>query len=440
MRWYTALALLLFALVALASAIRRDEPKRVVLNAIEERLESEPRPSAAAAPSPPPASRPAQPPPQTARDRSGVARIKGRVTLPPGEQDADALSELCVSASDGTRVFDGRVTPDGRFAFHLPPGRYTLDASAAQLVGTEPDVIARAGAERDVDILLGPSAAIRGTLRAADDADVSVSARASGRSAGAADAETTGTETFEITGLIPGRKYDLTFRGQELRSVTLREIAAPAAGLQVALDAGAVVRGAVGFPRGERCPISEVMLRLPDDRYRDSGRSDEEEVSSPTEEPGADCRFEIAVPDDVFEATVVATGPGWFLEQHVAIPAHGDPPSLCLNPPCRENPTEGLARLRVQLEGADAASAMGARVSATDGSQTRVQACSGAQGWCEIEDLPTGEAFAIEGHGVGCVGQPKTAVLVSGDNVVSIACRHFRQVEGVIRIGEGAPR
>ena len=76
-----------------------------------------------------------------------------------------------------------RIHDDGRFDIHLPSGRYTLVASAGALVGVVPDVLARAGDVRDVDIRLGTGAAIRGKLRMPDDVecDVGITAVPSGR-------------------------------------------------------------------------------------------------------------------------------------------------------------------------------------------------------------------------------------------------------------------
>ena len=151
-----------------------------------------------------------------------------------------------------------------------------------------------------------------------------------------------------MTGLVPGRRYDLAFSGPRLRTATLRGLVAPAEGQEVVVDPLAVVRGAIGFPRGDRCPIDEVKLDSASARKGDDKGADDDDV---TVSPAADCRFELTVPENVSQATVVASGAGWFLEERMRIPARGNPEPLCLNPPCREDPTEGLARLRVSLEG-----------------------------------------------------------------------------------------
>ena len=60
-------------------------------------------------------------------------------------------------------------------------------------------------------------------------------------------------DTFSVDGLIAGRRYDLTFHGQGVRSLTITGVTAPADGLDVEMQARAKVSGAIGFPRGARC-------------------------------------------------------------------------------------------------------------------------------------------------------------------------------------------
>jgi hypothetical protein len=250
----------------------------------------------------------------------------------------------------------------------------------------------------------------------------------------------TGDGTFEIVGLVPGRKYDLTFSGPKVRKATLREIAAPTEGMEIVIDPLAVVRGAVGFARGESCPIREVGLKLAGaPPRRAEGDGDDDSSDDEADQMGADCRFELTVPEDVPEATVVATGPGWLLEETVDIPASGDPEFVCLNPPCRENPTEGLARLRISFEGATAESMITAEATSSDEIRTSYHSCSGQQGSCTLDELPVGETFEVEGYGDDCRAEPREVVVVSGDNFVRLPCHRQRRVEGVVRIPDGVP-
>ena len=82
--------------------------------------------------------------------------------FPPG---TDATDDISVVAEDGRAGCSAQVQGDGRYELHLPSGRYTLVASADELVGVVPDVLARAGDAHDVDIRLGAGAAIEGKLR-----------------------------------------------------------------------------------------------------------------------------------------------------------------------------------------------------------------------------------------------------------------------------------
>jgi hypothetical protein len=431
MRWIVALALVLVVLVSLTIKVGTHRAKRLP--------PAEP-PEADLEPVVP---RRTVPPerfslgPAPSRERSGVAHLKGRV-LPPeargdDEGETEDLSGLKVIADDGTRTFDARVSAEGRFAFHLPPGRYTLTAAAGDLVGAVPDLVVRAGVERDIDIRLGPGATISGALHAPSGSAVSVKATVAGEAgeSGSGDAQ---EAAFEVVGLVPGRRYDLTFTGPRVRTATLRGVVAPAEGQEVAIDPLAVVRGAIGFPRGEKCPIDEVKLEV--GGAHKSGDDDDDPL---TARPGADCRFELTVPENISEATVVASGTGWFLEERIEIPARGDPDPLCMNPPCRDDPTEGLAALRVSLEGVEGAPVTAQVTFPDDGTSQAggMSSCSSSGGSCLLQDLPVGQLLEVTGYGHGCRAETRTVTLPSGETSLRLACRRQRRVEGVIRIADG---
>lgn len=420
MRWIAALVLLFLVVLSVRGAMRVRSHRPSEMPASPELPTVDPRPS-----SPPPrAPRPSNGP----RPRSGVARLQGTVHGSPGVVDVQAhTATLSVEADDGARRFDARTTAEGRFFLNVPPGHYTLTASWRGEIGSA-EVVARADDVREVDVQLGPAAVIRGRLQAPKEAEIEVTARAF---RGAAEIDGTVGEDgmFEISGLLPGRKYDLSFSGSRVRKGSLREILAPSEGLEIALDPLAVVRGAVGFPRGERCPIRRVTLRPPG---AEGNGEDDDSIVEAAQLLGADCRFELPAPADMPEATLVAVGKGWFLEEQVAIPVRGDPPWVCLNPPCRENPTEGLARLHIALEGVAVDSPVNAEASSRDDDRISFHACSG-NGSCTLEDLPVGGTFAVEGHGEDCPAESRQIVLVSGDNFLRLPCRRQRQIEGVIR-------
>jgi len=222
-----------------------------------------------------------------------------------------------------------------------------------------------------------------------------------------------------------------------VRTTTLRAVLAPAEDQQVVLEPLAVVHGAIGFPRGERCPIYDVRLAtaVAGKASADNGDDDDD---APSMSPGPDCRFELAVPEGVQAATVVARGNGWFLEQEVAIPARGDPDSLCLNPPCRDDPTEGLAALRVSLEGHDASRVDVEVTYGDDESGGRMSSCASSRGGCRLDKLPVGEPLTVQASSDGCRGETRTVTLGSGETSLSLPCTGLRRVEGVVRISDGA--
>ena len=155
--------------------------------------------------------------------------------------------------------------------------------------------------------------------------------------------ETVDTEDgdFAFEGLVPGRSYDLSFAGENLRTTTLRSVTAPAEGVAAVIDALPVLHGAIGFPVGEECPIERVSLRaLGAPPPTDDDDSDASDVDSA-------CRFQLPVPDGASQMWLVATGSGWNLEEPVSIPPLGDPEPVCLNPPCRANPLGGRSNVRI---------------------------------------------------------------------------------------------
>jgi hypothetical protein len=290
------------------------------------------------------------------------------------------------------------------------------------------DVLARADATHDVDIRLTVGAAIRGKLRGSSTVVVGASVAGRDDDSGVASVE---DGSFAVQGLIPGRRYDLRFYGPDVRTLTISGVAAPADGLDVELQPRAKIRGAIGFPQGARCPISSVELQI-------GGKSNDDDGDT-SADVGRDCTFALSVPDQAAEAMVVATGKGWHLEERVAIPAQGDPEPICLNPPCRNDPDEGPARLRLALEAAPEGSSIIAHVTATDQSSGggRYHSCSGSEGRCDVEGLTPGDTYSITASGQDCRADPITVTVVAGDNHVRLPCQRQRRIEGVIRIPDG---
>jgi hypothetical protein len=171
-----------------------------------------------------------------------------------------------------------------------------------------------------------------------------------------------------------------------------------------------VVTVAIGFPRGQICPVNRIVARVDDtDQWIDLASY------------RADCRFEFRAPISSGHITVAAEVDGAHLKAGVLIPEHGDPEPICLNPPCRADPLEGRANLHVILGGAGAGSPIDATVMPVGDATTRY-GCVSTIETCYIEALPPGQTFSVTASGRDCRGGPVTATVVEGDNVVSVPC------------------
>ena len=337
MRWCVALGIVLAALVALTVKVSARRSRTVAAVADEPEQEQSSAPPRSTLPWARPAAIEA---PRTTGPRpahAAAAHVFGRVL--PSVDEEISLEGLTVTADDGVRSLEARVFSDGRFSLHLPAGQYAVTASLGDRVGFVP-VAARPGMERDLTIQLGMAAAIHGHVRGPDGVAISVRVSLAGRDTPeqTLDAE---DGDFAVEALIPGRSYDLTFAGDDLRTTTLRSVIAPTEGVAAVIEALPILRGAVGFPFGEDCPIDRVALRALDaPAPTDDDDSDDGNVD------GA-CQFQLPVPDGASQLLLVATGSGWHLEEPVSIPPLGDPEPVCLNPPCRVSPRGGRANVRI---------------------------------------------------------------------------------------------
>lgn len=419
MRLFAALAVVLVALlVATVRYATRQRASAGVTAAVPVEDEAPGR-------APPPAVRAGWPPAGALAlepARGGIAHLHGRVLM-PGECDPDTD----VIADDGARSFKVDAAGDCTYSFHLPPGRYELVATTGELAGAVPDVAAPAGAQRQVDIPLARGAEIRGVLRPSGVTAIAIAASFPDRSTniiGKGDAGEDGS--FSITGLVPGRRYDIHVAGREVKTARLRGVAAPADNVEVALELLPVVRGAFGFPRGDECPISYVVVAVGD-------------ASASTTVIGSDCRFERSLPEEAAApgiAVVTATGDGWHVEQTVAIPARGDPEPICLNPPCRADPLEGRASVRVTMERAGA-TLMTIAADGGGGRWTRSASCTDAA--CVLDTLVAGRSYRLTVSADGCGASVQQMVLPVGETSIRAACRQERAVEGLVHT-TGAPR
>jgi hypothetical protein len=209
-------------------------------------------------------------------------------------------------------------------------------------------------------------------------------------------------------------------------------VTAPAAGLDVELQSRAEIHGAIGFAREGECPISTVALQAAGKPLLDEN---EEEVATDVD---GDCRFTLAVPEQATVVTVVAIGDGWHLEEQVAIPAVGDPETICLNPPCPAQPTQEMARLQLTIDGAPPPREVSVTMSvvAPAPNRNRVHACASTGATCQLEGLKPGTTYNVWARGSECRAARRHITVASGDNQVRIACVRERQIEGVVRIAQ----
>ncbi len=338
-----ALGIVLVALVALTVKVSARRPRAVMALADEAEPDQPGAPRELTPPS-------AQPPAAEMRGtpwhgiaHAAAAHIFGRVLASVDEEAS--FDNLTVTADDGARSLEARVFPDGRFSLHLSAGQYVVTASLGDLVGIAPSVAARPGAEREVTIQLRSAAAIRGHVRGPQGVEISVRVSLVGSDSWQQTVDTEDGD-FALEALVPGRSYDLSFAGENLRTTTLRSVTAPAEGVAAVIDALPILHGAIGFSLGGDCPIERVSLRALDapPSTDDDDDSDDGNVDSA-------CQFQLPVPDGASQMLLVATGSGWNLEEPVSIPPLGDPEPVCLNPPCRASPLGGRANVRISLEG-----------------------------------------------------------------------------------------
>ncbi|HLK93386.1 MAG TPA: hypothetical protein VKZ18_26070 [Polyangia bacterium] len=421
MRSFLALGLLLAMLVALTVTLA---PRRHHRRSRPPAEEEDTSTAAAPTPQPPPAER--RRPPRPPERPSGPARLYGRVVAPAGE--ALDLDGFLVAADDGARTINARVSADGAFELHVPPGQYTLEAFRGAWVGLVAGVPARAGAERETTIVLVRSVSLEGTFRAPAGASVTVKVSPTGR-ADWDDGAVVGDSGFEADHLVPGQAYDLSLSGPGLRTATLRSVTAPARDLVVQVDALPTLRGAVGFPSGERCPIAHVGLYAPsqlpakDEDVEDLDDDDGVVQAGRVGNVDNACRFQLPVPDGASQMILLAVGEGWHLEQPIAVPPTGDPDPVCLNPPCRANPLEGLATVRISLEGAPPGGGVSASLHAAAGESQNVYGCGSNGRACTIEALAPGQALTVRVGSADCARQTREIVLAPGDNRVAVPCQ-----------------
>lgn len=378
-------------------------------------------------PEPPPspprfAPRPAQAPaarpvPQPASPRLfALARIHGQVV-----GDAAAIANAEIAIEDAERTYQPKIEDDGAFDVHLPPGSYAISASSGSLVALAEVRGLAPNEEREVLLRLVEGVAIQGRVSGCDGpcAGVSIhtltSVRVQSESI-ASDAE----GEFVINGLVPGQAYDLVFQVTGRRQLTLRDIAAPARDVVATLEPSGTLVGGFGVEPGEACPMQTVSLKSPQD--------DDERAA----EFDPDCRFRIEELPAVASVHLRASGKGWHFSIDVALPEHGDPPFLCLHPPCREPEPEAQASLAVIVAG-ESGSRVYVQADFPDGNDGRAAACYQVNAPCVLDNLRAHPEVTVVVAAAGCEARTYTLNLMPGPNFLTSPCEAVRLIVGVIR-------
>jgi hypothetical protein len=354
--------------------------------------------------------------------------LHGRVLGAP--ETTAPFEELEVDASDGRRRFPANVHGDGTFELHLPPAILTVTARLNGLVGAVKGVEVVAGADREVVITLGEGASIRGTVRWGGPRGGSVSVTATSPHH-AEDVTDTVDESgrFELTGLVPQVGYQLMAEGEQLRPVIVPGLVPPLEGVELLLQPVSVLRGAIGPDRNGDCPVHEIEVR-PENAPQD-------EIE--THEVDHRCRFEADLPHPPgTRLRVEAANPGWHLTAAVQVPAHGDPPEICLNPPCGGRVTE-----RGAIEAVVEGHAIGWLQVTVRARRLRAHlGCATREGGsCVVEDVPAGKPVVVSARTRGCGELPNREVLLHPGRRIRVVfpCRPLRDVIAILRGGAPDP-
>jgi hypothetical protein len=352
---------------------------------------------------------------------TGTASIHG--TILGLEGDAD---ELSVGAQTAERNFAAEVEEDGHFFIHLPPASYTLVAQTPNQVATVEVPDLKDNEDREVTLRLTEAATIAGTVTTPG-SQRRVEVRILRASTHIDAAETSSHERgeFEAPGLVPGWDYDLRFSSPGLRSVTLERVRAPAQGIAVKLEAAPTLRGGFGVADGERCPLESAHLEGPGNQAPEAD-SDSGYVAF-----DEDCRFEIDDLPEVPRVRVLVSGGGWHFEADVELPAHGDPPFLCLHPPCLDPGQKPKASLELSLRGPTPGSFAVILDMGERGMQR--QGCPESPPGCVLENLPVTPQAEVRISRRDCVAKPTRVVLNPGRNYLVVDCERVKEIAGIVR-------
>jgi len=346
-----------------------------------------------------------------------MAKIHGRV-LPGSAQNT---SEPTVAIADGDREYEAAVDDDGNFQMNLPPGSYTVTARAGDEVAEAEVKDLAEDEDREVTLVLARGAMIEGRVDGCDGpcAEVPITAKTAGTQVQSSLTSSELTGVFKLEGLMPGRKYDLVFQADGSRRLVVRGVAAPKRDLVVTMESLPTLSGGFGIERGEKCPMESISITVGGQQW-----------PRPDESFDRSCRFKIEDLSDAESVHVRATGKGWHFEVDVAIPAHGDPPFLCLHPPCREPEPEVEASLQIIFSGSPTGPVRVWTVSSNGGAET---SCDPASEPCILSKLKPAAGVKVHVTPSLCESRNFTVDLQQGTNTLAFHCQQLRRIQGMLR-------
>lgn len=143
-----------------------------------------------------------------------------------------------------------------------------------------------------------------------------------------------------------------------------------------------------------------------------------------------DCRFGFADLPEAESVRLSADGEGWHFETNVALPAHGDPPFVCLHPTCREPRPQPQAQLTITPQ--DGSAVLGRiRIVYSGEARPIYRYCGHSAGECAIEDLRPGRGAHVTVQSRGCTDHDVTLDLHEGANFLGFSCEAVRAMQGV---------
>jgi hypothetical protein len=364
------------------------------------------------------AAEPVAAPARARHDAFGMARIYGRVVDRSGN-----LDELQVNIEDDKRSYTPKLGDQGTFEINLPVGTYSIVASSGDDIAVAEVADLLADESREVVLVLTPGASIAGRVEGCDGRCRGVTVRVDVPATGqrVSNSESDAKGEFAVDGLVPGRAYDVVFEAAGKRRLVMHAVKAPRQDLVATLEPTPTLVGGFGLEPGQDCPMEAVTLESP-------GENDTRDTSSFDH----DCRFRFTDLPGGESVRLSADGEGWHFELEVALPAHGDPPFVCLHPTCREPQPQPKAELTITTQGR--AEVMGhVRFRYAGKAESIFRHCGRTAGECALDDLRPGQGVHVVVHTRGCEDYEVTLDLHAGANHLAFPCEVVRAMQGVFR-------